>query len=189
MPLLNVAETAIAPYLTWIKLGAAALALVGLLGAGFYAGYRWELGTYEKRVADDAAAQTKAVAEKAASISAQDAVNTAAAISEAQSQTKVEIHTVTVTKEIPTYVHDKISCPGPTVGLARVLFGAASATDPATLNLAPGQSDDDCSDVTASEVASWFTQYAGNSQGNAQQLNDLESWVTANHAAQVGASK
>ena len=42
MSLISAAETAASPYLIWIKLGAIVLAVVGLLGAGAYGGYRWE---------------------------------------------------------------------------------------------------------------------------------------------------
>lgn len=190
MSIIDTAETAVAPYLTWIKVGAAILAVVGLLAAGAYGGYRFELGKYETLVANDAKAKTAAVQEKANSDAAQAKVSLASAVADQKAQDALQIHTTTVTKEITRYVtaqEDRVVCVP--VGLARIMRSAADGSDPASLGLAPGQSDDDCSDVTASEVAGWFTAYAGAAQQNAQQLNDLEAWVRANHEAQVSAAK
>lgn len=185
MSLIDTAETVVAPYLTWIKLGAAVLVVVGIAGAGFYTGYRWELGKYETLAASNAQAQTKIAQEAAASQAQQDAVGLKWSLADQKAKDQIAPEVITLTKEIPTYVHDQISCPGPTVGLARVLRAAASGVQADTLTLAPGQSDDDCSDFTPSEVAGWFNQYAGAARSNTQQLSDLEGWVADNHNAQV----
>jgi hypothetical protein len=166
----------------------ALVALVGallLLSAGAYGGYRWEHGEVLKLQLADQKVLTEAVQAAAVVQKHEDAVSLASAIKEAQAQTKIITNTVTVTKEIPRYVHDQIACPGPTVGLARVLRAAAGQTDPSTLQLAPGQSDDACSDVTASEVAGWFTEFAGAAQANSEQLTALQQWVLDDHKAQV----
>lgn len=159
-------------------------ALVGamiLVGGGAYAGYRFELGRYEQLVAADAKAQTKAVELALNTQRHIDADNQAAAVLAAQAQQHIVTQTLTITKEIPRYVHDDTLCPsGLTVGLARVLRGAADGTDPASLQLAPGQSDDTCSDVAPTEVAGWFTGYAQASRANTQQLSDLIAAVKAN---------
>lgn len=166
----------------WGYVAAAGLALA----IGAYGGYRWEYGTYQARVASDAAAVLQAVKEAKASDDAQAKVALSSALAEAAAQQKIEVQTVTITKEVPVYVtkkQDTIVCIP--VGLARVLRAAAERVDPSALQLAPGQSDDACSDVTASEVAGWFTPYADASTKNAEQLNALEAWVVANHNAQV----
>jgi len=163
----------------------ALVAVVGVAivaGAGVYTGYRWERSAYEALVAADAKAQTKAVQVAAAKQLKIDAGNQAAAVKAAQAQQRIVTQTVTVTKEIPTYVHDTIACPGLSVGLARVLRAAASGDDPTSLQLAPGQSDDACSDVTPSEVAGWFAAYAQAARANTQQLTDLIAAVKANDA-------
>lgn len=190
MSLIDAAETTVAPYLTWIKLGAAVLAVVGIASAGFYAGYRWELGTYETRVAQDAAAVTKAVQMQAASTSAQDAVNTKAAVADQVAQDALNAKTVTLIKELPAHVTQvQVDRACLSVGLMRMLRGASAQTDPDTLALAASQSDDDCSDVSPVTVAGWFTGFAAAAEGNTRQLTDLEAWVIANHAAQAGADK
>jgi hypothetical protein len=156
------------------------IATLVVFAGGAYTGYRWELDAYERVIAADAIAQTKAV-EKARSKEHMIAANNqAAAVAAAQAQQRIVTQTVTITKEIPHYVHDTVSCPGLTVGLARILRAAADGTDPASLSLASGQSDDTCSDVTASEVAGWFTGYAQASRANTQQLTDLIAAVKAN---------
>jgi hypothetical protein len=42
---MNLLMGPIAPYMTAIKIGLAAVAMIGSLGAGFYAGHRWDEGT------------------------------------------------------------------------------------------------------------------------------------------------
>lgn len=184
LPLLSSLATTAGSFLggiqTYLIVGAVTLAL-GLAG-GAYGGYRWELGTYEKQVAYDAQAQTKAVelAQKMDTADAQVAQDDA--VAEQARIDKATLTTTTIQTEITRYVHDKISCPGPTVGLARLLYAAASRQDPAALTLAAGQSDDACSDVSATEVAGWFTSYADTAGKNADQLNALIADVQASHA-------
>lgn len=175
------------PSLQAVKLAVLGLGMLAVAGGGFYAGYRWELGAYEKRVATDAVAAEQATLKALKTQQTIDAANQVAAAIDAKAQQKIVTQTITVTKEIPHYVHDTVSCPGLTVGLARVLRGAADGTDPASLALAPGQSDDTCSDVTPSEVAGWFTGYASAARANTQQLSDLQASIKANQATANGA--
>lgn len=49
----------------WLKLAAVAVAVIGIAGAGAYAGYRWELGKYESLVADVAKAHARDLAREA----------------------------------------------------------------------------------------------------------------------------
>jgi len=158
---------------------AGGLALILGASGGAWAGYRWERGTVD-RLKTEAAQDALAAAQHArAAQSALDGIALSAAVHEAQAQSKIQIQTVTITKEIPRYVHDQISCPGLTVGLARVLRGAADGVDPSSLSDPTSQPDDACSDVTPSEVAGWFTEYAGAARANAQQLTALQDWVVA----------
>lgn len=173
--------TAIKTFLGGIQsyLIAGGLALVLGAAGGAWAGYRWEAGTVDRLRAEAAQGAAAAAQEARLTQSAIDGIALTAAVKEAQAQTKIEVQTVTITKEIPRYVHDQISCPGLTVGLARVLRGAADGVDPSTLSGPAGQSDDACSDVTPSEVAGWFTAYAGAARANTQQLTALQEWAAA----------
>lgn len=168
---------------TYLIVGAVT-AVVAASG-GAYAGYRWELSTYEARVASDAQAVTLAVQKEANSAAAQAAVSQAFAVRDQQAKDAINVKTVTITKELPAHVTQvQVDRACLSVGLMRMLRSASTQTDPDTLSLAAGQSDDDCSDVSPVTVAGWFTGYAAASEANAQQLTDLEGWVTANHAAQ-----
>lgn len=155
--------------------------LAFILGAsgGAWAGYRWEAGTVAalklEQAQDAALAADKA---RKAQVLV-DALSASAAAWEEKAQAKIQVQTVTITKEIPRYVHDQVSCPGLTVGLARVLRAASDGVDPGGLSDPAGQPDDACSDITPSEVAGWFTSYAGAARANAQQLTALQDWVAA----------
>lgn len=165
------------------KIIAGLVGAILLFGAGSYAGYRFEHAAFADYKTAAAEAQTKAIAGALAKQQKIDSANQDAAVREAEAQQKIVTVTQTITKEINHYVHDQTTCPGGlTVGLARVLRGAADGTDPASLQLAAGQSDDTCSDATPTEVAGWFTAYAAASRGNAEQLNALIASVNKNAA-------
>lgn len=188
LTLLSSAGSAISGFLggfqTYLIAGGLALA-VGAAG-GAWAGYRVEASKVAAIRLADAQAQAQALQAADKSRARQDAVTLAAALKEAAAQQKVVILTQTLTREIPHYVTvqaDAVSCIP--IGLARVLRAAADGVDPGTLSLPAGQSDDACSDVTASEVAGWFKDYAGASQANAEQLTALQAWAVENQKAQV----
>lgn len=166
------------PY-NYITAAAVALAIAG---AGAYGGYRFELGSYETLKASYAQAATKAVQKAAVQQKTIDVSNQVKAVADTAAQAQIGATAKIITKEIPIYVHDKISCPSLTVGLARSLYASASGSDAASLSLAAGQSDDDCSDATPTEVAGWFNSYASAARANAQQLNDLVASVKTNDA-------
>ena len=177
--------TDLIPGFTWVKFAVVALALVGAGSAGAYAGYRWEHSAVLSIELADAQARGKALVIAAENQKAQDTVDMSAALAEAAAQTKIVTQTVTITKEIPRYVtvhQDAIVCVP--VGLARIMRASSAGADPAAIELAPGQSDDACSDLTATEVAGWFSDFAGASRANSEQLTALEAWIIANHAAQ-----
>lgn len=180
--------TSLIPGFSWVKVAAYALGAALLISGGAYAGYRWEAGTVATLKLEAAQERAQAVSLAAQSQKAQDTVALTAAVSEAKAQAQIVTKTITLTKEVPRYVtvrQDAIVCIP--VGLARVLRAAAAGSDPSAVELAPGQSDDACSDLTASEVAGWFSGYAGASQANAEQLTALQAWIVANHQAQENA--
>lgn len=170
---------------TYLIVGAITAAIS--LGAGAYAGYRWEHGKLLELQLANAKFTTQQVQLKADGDTRQFKVALKAAVAEAHAQGKLEAKTVKVKERILIYVTKKqdASVCGLTVGLARILRASAEGSDPGALALASGQSDDDCSDVTPSEVAGWFASYAGISNQNAEQLNALEAETIANHEAQL----
>lgn len=173
---------------TYLIVGA--VVAVTAAAGGAYAGYRWEHGEVLKLQLAQAQFATEAATKAADSVRKQDTIALGAAVTEAKSQAQIVTRTVTITKEIPAYVtpaQDAVVCIP--VGLARVLRAAAAGADPASLQLAPGQSDDACSDVTASEVAGWFSDYAGTSQANAEQLNELELTIQSLHDSYAATPK
>lgn len=186
LPLLSSAASAVTGFLggiqTYLIIGAVALAVGG--AGGTWVGYRIESGKVAAIQTTLAQAQTQVAQHGARIIAVEDKVGLDFALAHQTIDDHITLQVATNSQEITLYVHDKISCPGPTVGLARVLRAYADGIDPANLSLAPAQSDDDCSDVSASEVASWFNAYAGVARQNAQQLTDLQGWVLANQKAQ-----
>lgn len=168
---------------TYLIVGAVSAVIAGSVGG--YAGYRWELSSLDELKLADAQAQVKALNKLASLDKETMAVSLAAGIKEGEAQAKVKIVTTTITKEIPSHVTPiQVSRTCLSVGLMRVLRAASTGADPDSLALATGQSDDDCSDVSPVAVAGWFTDYTAASEGNAEQLNALEAWITADHAAQ-----
>ena len=162
-------------------------AVSGLLAAsgGIWLGYNIEYGKLAKLQLADAQAQVVAVNKAIDRRTAQDAAALKAAVSDAQAQQKIVTITQTITKRIPS--HDTVLVEAHAcipVALERLLRATAAEADPDSLALAPGQSDDDCADLTVADVADWFAGYAGASEANAQQLTDLQQWVRDDHAAQ-----
>lgn len=186
LSLLSSAGSAIAGFFggfqTYLITGALALAVGGAGGA--WVGYRMESGKVAAIRAADAEAETQAVTKAAAISTAQSAVNTNAAIADAQAQASISAPHIVIRTEIKNVPPILPACSGLSVRLARLLYAAAAQDDPATIPLATGQSDDDCSDFTVAEVAGWFNDYSAASQANSKQLNDLEEWVAKNHTAQ-----
>ncbi len=168
---------------TYLIIGAISVA-VGVAG-GFYAGYRWELGTYETLVAADATAVTVAEKTQDTRDKAELLLGQTAGIKEGEAQAQIQVVTVTQTKEIPAHVTPiQVTRACLSVGLMRLLRAASGETDPDSLTLAAGQSDDDCSAVSPVTVAGWFTGYAAASEANAEQLNALIAWENQDRATQ-----
>ena len=173
-----------------VKLIAVAVALALAGTGGFYGGYRWEHGALVKVQLADAQASLVASQRAAASQKRQDDVSLAAAVKEQAAQDALNIKVITIRKEIPVYVspvqdaRSRTGC-GISVGFIRVLHAAAKGVAPDTLQLATGQSDDDCADIAPSALADLLAQALGAGNANAEQLNALEDWVRDNHKAQV----
>ncbi len=151
--------------------------------SGAWVGYRIESGKVTAIQATLAEAETQATQHGARIVAVEDRVGLDVALRNMTFTDHITLQVTTNAQEITRYVHDQISCPGPTVGFARVLRAYSEGIDPANLSLAPGQSDDDCSDVAPTTVAGWFNQYAGASRQNSQQLNDLEDTIRKDQAA------
>lgn len=162
-------------------------AVSGLLAAsgGAWVGYNIEYSKLAALQLADAQAQVAAVNKAINRRTAQDAAALKAAVSDAKAQQKIVTITQTITKRIPS--HDTVLVEAHAcipVALERLFRATAAEADPDSLALAPGQSDDDCADLTVADVADWFAGYAGASEANAQQLTDLQQWVRDDNAAQ-----
>lgn len=155
-----------------------------VFSGGAYVGYRWEEGTLEARVAADAQAVTVVVQKAVSRQTAESIADVKAAVADSQAQAQIITKTVTLTQKVPIYVTQTVDHPCLPVGLIRLLDAAVSEADPASLQLAPGQSDDTCADIDVDTLADQIIAWISVDQGNAQQLTDLQAWVKADHAAQ-----
>ena len=171
------------PY-TWI---AGAVAALCIAAGGFYAGYHWESVTVAKLELAQAQAAQKAQATALTETKQITVNNNAAGAHDAQAQQQIVTRTVTITREVPKYVHDQIGCPsGATYGFVRVLVAAERGVDPASLDLPAGVTDDTCSPDEQSNLAAQIVADFGAANANAQQLNDLIAAVKVNDAVATG---
>jgi hypothetical protein len=153
-----------------------------LLAAGLavWITHRVDLGTVAACERDAARAQVTALASALRRQKMSDAVSLAAAVADARAQQRILTRTVLLTKEIPIHVtpaQDARLCLP--YGLVRVLDSAALAADPGRLALAPGQSDDTCASVKASDLARSVAGNYAASRANAEQLTALQGWLRA----------
>lgn len=179
--LIAAAETAVNPYLVWIKVGLFALAVVGLLGTGFYAGTRWDdskIADLKLADANFAKAATKQAADRQL---LEDGVVVTGAVSEGQAQANIQTKYITLTKEIDHDVPSTVACIP--VGLIRVFNGAAAGSDAPDASFAPGEPDDACSPVTWRSLAADIADDYHTANANAEQLNALEKEITDLHTA------
>lgn len=131
----------------------------------------------------DAKAEAQASAKAAATTHQLDTQNGTAAVAETKAQVRIVHDIQTVTKEIPNYVtlaQDQRSPCAVSVGLVRVLYAAAHGVDPASLGPAPGGSDDACTALSVSDLATALAGDYGTGRANAEQLDALIAAVTAN---------
>lgn len=161
---------------------AGAVSLVVGLGAGAYAGYRWEHGAVLSLQLADVKAQAAALGRSFQMQQVIAKANDKNGAHDVVEQTKIVDHYITVTREIPTYVHDSIACPGGTYGFVRVLVAAERGIAAATLPLPAGVTVDTCSPLEPSGLAADLAADLAAARGNAQQLDDLEASVRENEA-------
>lgn len=152
-----------------------------------YLTHKLDTVSYQKLQLADANAQKKAQAAFESILKAQIViqeqeadVSAAAAYREGQAQIQIVKVTTTLTKEVPIYVtqkQDAVACVS--YGLVRVLDAAVltangTPTDPAGLSLPTGVTDDTCTSLKASDLASAIIGNYGIAGANAEQLNALE---------------
>lgn len=169
--------------LTGVKgylISAAVAALLAGAGVG-YVVHRMDASELAELKQSDADAQAAALVEVLHTQQAIDKQNAEAAVAAVQAQQKIVTNTITVTKEIPTYVHDQITCPGVTYGFVRLLYAAETGVDAATVNLPAGVVDDACAPYAPSALAADLAADFGDARGNSQQLTDLIASVRANN--------
>jgi len=136
--------------------------------------HRLDEGRYQKLVATQARAQTKAVEHARVVEQAQTQVAVRAAGSAAAAQERIVTRTITLTREVPnavaTLVRDHPCVP---VGLVRLHDAAAYGISPADVGLPADQPDDACSAVAWPDFAAVIVENYGTARQNAQQLDDL----------------
>lgn len=150
-----------------LRLVAILIVVLGLMGAGAYIDHRLEADKYDRRVAQDAQAQAKAVS---AALELQrklgaDAVAAAQAEAATQSRlsTEADLHQQEIVKYVPV---TRVCVP---YGLVRVL-NAAAGLPAASVSRSAGKSDDACAPVSWRDVArSIIADYATGRANAAQQ--------------------
>lgn len=122
----------------------------------------------DKKAELDAAEIARLKADKLAAL-ARDA-----GFKEGQNQQAIADRTNKTIIEVPRYVKDSSTCI--TYGLVRVLDARALDTDPATLELPAGKSNDACAPVTNTALAASVVNNYGASLQNGEQLEALQQW-------------
>lgn len=134
----------------------------------------------------DARATTKAVELAKVDLAKRDKVTLDTAVKEADAQQKIVTRTVTLTKEVKTYVHEK-ALPCIPLGFIRLLDAAALEADPDTLPLPAGDNNDTCAALTAAALAEGVVSNYGTGQQNAEQLTAAQNWIAAQEAVNTTA--
>lgn len=172
------------------KLVAYLAAIAVIFATGFAVGARvmdahWQ-HKWDAHTKADAEAAAKAKADLDAAVAKAHADERKAAklsdtstAKQVEVQTRIVNHTVTLLKEVPTYVtvkQDAVGCV--TYGLERVLNAAITGASPAAYQLPAGKSDDDCTGTAPSALAAAIAENFGYARANAEQLNGLIEDVT-----------
>lgn len=176
------------PSLQAIKLAAIGVAALAIAAGGFYAGYRWELGAYEARVAADAQALTKATQKAATKQHAIDLGNQDDAVAQAyfdgkMAGTKIQLKleapaNVTFTQDNQAAASDHAGCI--TFGFVRLLAAGERGIAPNSLDYPGGESADTCSALEPSELAAALAQDLAAGTSDAHQLDSLIAAVKRN---------
>lgn len=168
--------------------GAAAL-LLGTVG-GSYAGYRLELGAFERHLRNDAMAMTAAVQKAADKQHRIDALNQADAVDEAYFHGRMDAQTVNLVLGVPLNVTiaqdlsaasaDRVGCVS--YGFVRVLVAGERVVAPESLAIPSGESVDTCTALEPSRLAAALAQDLSDGAGNGHQLDALIAAVKRNDA-------
>lgn len=151
--------------------------------AASYVTHRVDDGAYQKLVAATAEASANASQIAAEAQKAQDATTLAAALTEAQAQQRLALQHATIIQKVPIYVtakQDSSTCV--TYGLVRLHDAAALSVDPASLQLPAGKSDDDCTPLKASALATGIVDNYAAANANAEELTGLQAYEKARQA-------
>lgn len=171
----------------------ALIALVGVAivaGAGAYAGYRWELGTYEKLVAADAKAMTVATAAAADKQRRIDVANEGDAVAQAYLRGHLDAVSVNFKLEAPanvTILQDQQAATAVhagciTYGFVRLLYAGEHGVPADSLPIPGDESPDTCTAYEPSVLATALAQDLAAGFGNSQQLDSLIAAVKRNDA-------
>lgn len=163
--------------------------LAGAAG-GAYAGYRWELGAYERVVAADATALTKATQKAAAAQLHIDALNQADAVDEAFFRGRMAAQSINLVSGAPlnvTVSQDAsaaaaVSAGCLTYGFYRLLVAGERGVPAASLQLPSGESVDACTALEPSQLATAIAQDLNAGAVDAHQLDALIAAVKRNEA-------
>lgn len=170
---------AIIPFLLtnwrYFAIGAGALAAIGFLwhldDSIYSRGY-----AAAKAECQEGAIQARLQAEQLAH--ERDLISDRAALAAAQHQVKIQTITRTIIKEVPAHVTPKADAAcALTRGFVRVHDAAAAGVPTAEVPNPAGQSDDSSAGIALSAAASTIADNYGADHANAQQLEDLQSWV------------
>lgn len=143
------------PLISWLKIGAAVIALGGAFGAGFWLEDTIKSKTILTMQRDAATAIVKAQAQAAAKQLGADQITDAINVANAKAEAVANQKTITLIRKVPGYVPPKVDATFPlSCGWLRVHDAAARAVDPSTIPLPTGRSDTDICPVAASTAAS-----------------------------------
>lgn len=158
--------------LPWIALAGAAGAAA--LTAGIIT-HKVDDSAMQRHLLADAQASEKAAkasAQTERSVAVVDDRHSGAA---AAAQTKIVTHTITLTQEVPIYVHDEIARACVPWGVVRLFDASALGLDASVTGPPPGTSDDACSPVATADLANAIVANHGIARQNAAQLDALEA--------------
>ncbi len=146
--------------------------------AGGYAGYRWELGSYNSLKTQIANESIKNLQKGEELQKKLDETNKTIAVKEARTETKIVYKTKTIVKEVPIYVTKEIDrkflmpC-----GLIRLRDAAILQTSPANLKASVCGRDDQASPIKASTLAQADAQLVGKYYLLETRYDALRSWA------------
>jgi hypothetical protein len=157
--------------------------MLAIASGSFWAGWDWR----DARAARDRNADIVATFEESQrqakiamdAVQIADGITLAYGVQAAKAERLIQTRTVTLIRKVPEYVSPAIDA-ATVIPWGFVRFfdaGWAGAADPATVPIAPGQSDSTASDVRLSEIATVSATNAGACYENAGHIEALQGWV------------